>query len=137
MGAVLCIAGWSQNTLGSWKITLHENSCSRAVPLELSQMIAKYSIPPVCHRNHHMGLLRASNVASVAEERNFYFFFFFLVFLGLHPWHIEVPRLGVDSELELLAYTTAAATQNPSHVCDLHHGSWQCWILTPLSKARD
>ena len=99
VGAVLCIAGWSQNTLGSWKITLHENSCSRAVPLELSQMIAKYSIPPVCHRNHHMGLLRASNVASVAEERNFYFFFFFLVFLGLHPWHIEVPRLGVKSEL--------------------------------------
>ena len=23
------------------------------------------------------------------------FFFFFLVFLGPHPWHMEVPRLGV------------------------------------------
>ena len=23
----------------------------------------------------------------------------FLVFLGRHPWHMEVPRLGVESEL--------------------------------------
>ena len=27
------------------------------------------------------------------------FFFVFFVFLGLHPWHMEVPRLGVESEL--------------------------------------
>ena len=26
-------------------------------------------------------------------------FFFFLVFLGPHPQHMEVPRLGVESEL--------------------------------------
>ena len=24
---------------------------------------------------------------------------FFSVFLGLHPWHMEVPKLGVESEL--------------------------------------
>ena len=24
---------------------------------------------------------------------------------------------------------------DPSHVCDLHHISWQCWILNPLSKS--
>ena len=35
------------------------------------------------------------------------------------------------------AYTTATATQNPSHVYDLHHSSRQCRILKPLSKARD
>ena len=52
-------------------------------------------------------------------------------------WHMEVPRLGVKSEGQLLAYTTASATPDPSHVCDLHHGSWQCWILNPLSEARD
>ena len=26
-------------------------------------------------------------------------FFFFLIVLGLHRWHIEVPRLGVQLEL--------------------------------------
>ena len=50
---------------------------------------------------------------------------------------MEVPRLGVESELQLLAYTTAIATLDPSCVCNLHHSSWQHWILNPLSKARD
>ena len=42
-------------------------------------------------------------------------------FLGPHVWHMEVPRLGVESELLLPAYTTATAM----------------WILNPLSKVRD
>ena len=37
-----------------------------------------------------------------------------LFFSGLQPWHMEVPRLGVESELQLPAYTTATATQDPS-----------------------
>ena len=50
---------------------------------------------------------------------------FFFGFLGLHPWHMEVPRLGVGWELQLPAYTTATATWDPSHVCDPHHDSQQ------------
>ena len=65
-----------------------------------------------------------------------YFFSYFL-FLGLQVQHMEVPRLGVELELQLLVYTTATAMQDPSCVCDLHHSSWQCRILNPLSKARD
>ena len=38
------------------------------------------------------------------------FLFLFFVFLGLHSWHMKVPRLGVKSELQLLAYTTTTAT---------------------------
>ena len=34
----------------------------------------------------------------------------FFLFLGPHPWHMEVPRLGVELELQLLAYNTATAT---------------------------
>ena len=30
--------------------------------------------------------------------------FFFFFFLELHTWHMEVPRLGVEPELQLLAY---------------------------------
>ena len=66
-----------------------------------------------------------------------FFFFFFFCFLGSHLWHMEVPGLGVESELQLPAYTTATAMQDPSFVCDLHHRSQQRWILNPLSKARD
>ena len=35
-------------------------------------------------------------------------FLFFFCFLGLHPWHMEVLRLGVESELQLPAHITAA-----------------------------
>ena len=37
--------------------------------------------------------------------------FFSFCFLGPHSWHMEVPRLRVESELQLPAYTTATATQ--------------------------
>ena len=40
-------------------------------------------------------------------ENGCYFFFFLLAFLGLHPWLMEVPRLGVQLELQLLASATA------------------------------
>ena len=84
----------------------------------------------------------------VKYKNNFYFFllvinnqkwylFFSFCFLGLHLWHMEVSRLGVESELQLLACTTATATQDPSCICDLHHSSQQCQILNPLSEARD
>ena len=47
--------------------------------------------------------------------------FFFLVFLELHLRHLEVSRLGVESEVEPLAYATATAMPDPSHVFNLHH----------------
>jgi len=50
---------------------------------------------------------------------------------------MKAPRPGVESELQLLGYTTATAMQDLSLVCDLHHSSWQPQILNPLSKARD
>ena len=49
---------------------------------------------------------------------------------------MEVLRLGVESELQLLAYTIATAVPDLIHVCDLHHSLWQHWILNPLSEAR-
>ena len=56
-------------------------------------------------------------------------FSFLSVFSGLHLWHMEVPRLRVKSELQLLAYTIVTAVLDPSHVCNLRHGSWQRQIL--------
>ena len=62
---------------------------------------------------------------------DFAFWFWFLVL------HMEVPRLGINLELQLLAYTTATETRDSSCIFDLHHSSSQHGILNPLSKARD
>ena len=47
-------------------------------------------------------------------------FFFppFLFFLRLHLQHMEVPRLGVESELQLPAYAADTATQDPHRLLD-------------------
>ena len=52
---------------------------------------------------------------------------------------MQVPKRGVESELQLPAYATATSTARPdlSHICNLHHSSGQCRMLNPLSKARD
>ena len=50
---------------------------------------------------------------------------------------MEVPRLGVKSELQLPAEATATAMQDLNHVYNLHHSSWQRRILNPLSVARN
>ena len=42
-----------------------------------------------------------------------------------------------ESELQLLAYTTAIGMPDPSYVCHLYHRSWRRRILNPMSKARD
>ena len=67
----------------------------------------------------------------------FIYLFSFFVFLEPRPWLMEVSRLGVKLKLQLLAYTTATATQDLSHTCDWHHSSWQHQILNPLSEARN
>ena len=50
---------------------------------------------------------------------------------------MEVPRLGAESELQLLAYATATAISDLSRICDLHHSLQHCLILNPLREARD
>ena len=61
--------------------------------------------------------------------------FYCVLILGLHLWHMDVPRLGVESELHLLAYShSSAGTEQCLH---LHPSSGQRRILNPLSEARD
>ena len=50
---------------------------------------------------------------------------------------MEVHRLGVELELQLLAYATATEMRDLSQVCDLHNSSRQSQILNLLCEARD
>ena len=52
-------------------------------------------------------------------------------------WPMEVPRLEVESELQLPTYHTATATPYQGRIYHPHHSLWQCQILNPLSEAKD
>ena len=86
--------------------------------------------------NFHVSF-RISLCISVKTPAGILFYFVFFWLFRATSQHMDVPRLGVELELQLLAYATATATWDLSHVCDLHHSSQQCWILNPLSEVRD
>lgn len=83
------------------------------------------------------GLWRMHSWYLKEAETSFLCYFFFSCFLGPHLQHMEVTRLGVKSELQLLTCAIVIATRVPSLVWDLYHHSQQCQILNPLSEARD
>ena len=92
---------------------------------------------PYYFTGENKGLGKLSPRPRTGQLGNIWARFIYLFLWGPHPWHMEVSRLGVESELQLLAYTTAIAMPDLSHVCNLHPSSWQCQILNPLSAARD
>ena len=88
---------------------------------------------PRHNSNLNHSLDNAGSLTCCATRKLHTFFFF----LRWHLWHMEVPRLGVKSELQLPAYTTATATRDLSHISNLCCSLWQCQIFNPLSEARD
>src|SRR5512136_2400744 len=87
------------------------------------------------------GVSSMSSYSTILSNLHVFFFVCLFVcfcyFFGPLLRHMEVPRLGVESELKPLAYARATATQDLSRVCNLHHSSRQRRIVNPLSKARD
>ena len=60
----------------------------------------------------------------LSEDVEIFCFWGFFILLRPYLWHMEFPRLGVQSEQKLLpADTTATAMLDLSHVCNLHHSS--------------
>ena len=65
------------------------------------------------------------------------FCFCFFVFLRPRLQPVDVPKLGVESQLQLPACPTATAMQELSCACSCQHSSQQHWLLNLLSEARD
>ena len=108
---------WGVTMLHRWFFCLFAFCIFRAVPMAYGSSQAR--------GNEQKCLFRSSAI------------FLIFWFLGPHLWHVKVPRLGIKVELQLPAYTTTTATPDLSCLCELHHSSWQCWILNPLNEVRD
>ena len=80
-----------------------------------------------CHQAGHWTISLVTQAIVIGlnllcHHRNSWSIFSFaFCFLRPHLQHMEVPWLGVESELQLLAYTTA--TWEPGHICIC------CWVL--------
>ena len=100
-------------------------------------MAILHSIPYFSNSKEHISLFyKMTHFFFKLSTYNHFIYWFIFVFWGPHPQNMEVPRLGVKSELQLPAYATATATQDPSCICNLPHCSQQCCILNPVREAR-
>ena len=84
-----------------------------------------------------LGTSTCHGVALKRQKRNTFYYVISFFEGGITGVAYGGSRLAAESELHLLAYTTATAIPDLSRVCDLHHGSSQHRILSPLSKARE
>ena len=72
------------------------------------------------------------------QHSHFYLFliYYFFSFYGCTHSIWKIPGQGSNWSWSCQPII-ATATPDPSHVCDLHHSSYQCRILNPPSKVRD
>ena len=124
---MFCLLEQLQECVFSLNMYLKELCCiSPGVDKQINELNIKYS----------QGTFQIASAVSVYDKLPQEFVFFFWSSEGCtHLWHMEVPKLGVEWEPQMLTYATAnaiaTATWDPSHVFDLQHSSQQCWILNP------
>ena len=106
----------------------------------LRNMHSIKTMPYCCHNSKWRENVNVfCRCAWMATHLSFSFIFSFF-FLRLYPQHTEVPRPRVESELPLLAYATAMAKPDPSHICDLCHshgntGSLTHWVRSGIEPS--
>ena len=71
---------------------MHEDVDENWGWMDLELMVLGGQVMGICGSHFFFGIYSKFELSKC-------FIFYFFVFLGLHPWHIEVPRAGVESEL--------------------------------------
>ena len=143
-GGGVC-ASYCRQPLGPLDLTSWPNMC-RTPSKSACYLLVLWNIiwlvwcpsPKLKYHFWNRGSLGIGNQIQISQEgcKFIYLFFVLCFFVGLHLWQVEVPGLGVKSELWLPACATAMARQDASHLFDPCQSLWQCWIFTPLSEAR-
>ena len=109
--------------------TLPPESCLAAEAAAVHAFLENSSGPTLCSgtgfhcdkpQDGCSSYTEVSFLGSLAKGLSCLIILFLLCFLGQHLQHMEVPRLGVQSELQPLASARATAMWDPSRVCDLH-----------------
>ena len=119
---------------------LYEKYCSfREYPQHLWQILnfLKHSLLSSVWKFRwkvHKFKRKWENISFKTIEKNWFFFF---CFFRTAPWAYGSSQDRGQIGVQLLAYTTATATPDPSRVYGLHHSTWQHQTLNPLREAKN
>ena len=130
----------------AWTVHSCDSVCLGCQTKQRANLLLKYQKQSILYATKHQCLLISSGgfhlngywmmsflPSFLPPSLSLFLSFFF--FLGVHLGHMEVPSLGVHSELELPA--TAAATRDLSQILNLCHSLKQRQILNSLTEAGD
>ena len=83
--------------------------------------------------------LLSPHCCNLSPQPVFILFYFILIsgLLGAKPMAYRSSQARDRIRAVAASLHHSHSTPDLSHVCDLHHSSWQHQILNPLSKARD
>ena len=113
------------------------------VVTELSQVLILMlgKLPKITHCSYFWNTTELKRCQCFAMKKQYlkkfldttweFMYLFIFLFMAAHAAY----GLEVESELQLPAYTTATATQDASHVCDLDGSLQQHWVLNLTSEA--
>ena len=90
-------------------------------------LVHLYVFPIDTTLSYHLspGMILISERQVLSYGSSFFIFkFFFCLFLGLHPRHVEVPRLGSNQS----GSHWPSCSHIQCRICGLNHSSWQYWI---------
>ena len=118
----------------------------------LTTQTVRYANPPQSHGGKNIKLEQwfstpispiTSKTTGILKSHSLWFSMFLFYFIYLFCFFRATlsaygsSQARVKSELQLPACATAIATWYLSHICNLHHSSWQHQISDLLSKARE
>ena len=89
-----------------------------------------FTLTPHAHFQPHTRAVRYGQSGS-------FLVFVFLYILFIFLFRAALAAYGVSQARGPIRAVAAAARQDPSCICDLHHSSRPRWILNPLIEARD
>ena len=100
--------GWGTTIYWSFPLCRATMECHLDTPYNVPDVVIT-----IANNDIDLVIRLALGVGWMGVPGTLSFSFSFLSFLGLHLWHVEFPRLGVKSELQLPASATAAARPDP------------------------
>ena len=120
---------WTDSHIMYFKVPQSHSTKKKAGMIQKESAQAVFFLGTAVHLNWKTGPRRDEN-----DFFSFLFFFFFFLFrVTCVPYRSS--QAGVKWELQLLDYTTATATWDPTHLYNLPYRSWQRQILNPLARS--
>ena len=128
-------SSWAMGQIGAASVAYATATATCSNTRSLTYWVRPGIEPTSSQRQQLVLNLRSHNRNS--DHYDFFWFIWYLDKASTNRNYAKILPVASPGKLYSPDYARATALLDPTRVFDLHHTSWQCWILNPLSEARD